>query len=89
MVAMNAADRRTRATETVLHRPGLMAPPVSARPVPGLMAISSRPGRGLMELHPSAPPFEWSRDGVAFLWLVALILALVVWVVLVGHGVKP
>jgi hypothetical protein len=30
-----------------------------------------------MEPDPNAPPFAWSRDGIAFLWLIALILALV------------
>jgi hypothetical protein len=42
------------------------------------MAIAVRPGRGFMEPHPDAPAFEWATDGVAFLWLVALILGFVV-----------
>jgi hypothetical protein len=42
------------------------------------MAIAVRPGRGFMEPHPDAPAFEWSRDGVGFLWLVVLILGFVV-----------
>ncbi|HEU5405995.1 MAG TPA: hypothetical protein VFU52_07915 [Gaiellaceae bacterium] len=50
------------------------------------MAIPARPGRGFMEPHPDAPAFEWSRDGVAFLWLVALILAFVVTASLLAHG---
>jgi len=50
------------------------------------MALPARPTRGLMELHPSAQPLEWSREGVTFLWLLALILALVLWIVLLGHG---
>ncbi|HET8558373.1 MAG TPA: hypothetical protein VFU52_07450 [Gaiellaceae bacterium] len=50
------------------------------------MAIPARPGRGFMEPHPDAPAFDWSRDGVAFLWLVALILALVVTASLLAHG---
>lgn len=67
-------------------KPGLMAPPIPHAPRPGLMAIPARPGRGFMEPHPDAPAFEWSRDGVAFLWLVALILALVVTASLLAHG---
>ncbi len=35
--------------------------------------MQSRPSRGFMEPDPNAPPFEWSRDGIAFLWLIALI----------------
>ena len=54
---------------------------------PGLMAAPPRSLRGLMEFHPSAPPVEWSRDGVAFLWLLALILALVLSLVLLGNGI--
>jgi hypothetical protein len=50
------------------------------------MAISARPGRGFMVPHPDAPAFEWSRDGVAFLWLVALILSFVVTASLLAHG---
>ena len=59
-------------------KPGLMAPPVPQRSGPGLMAIQATPARGFMVPHPDAPAFEWSRDGVAFLWLVALILAFIV-----------
>lgn len=59
-------------------KPGLMAPPVPQRLGPGLMAIQARPARGFMVPHPDVPAFEWSRDGVAFLWLVALILAFIV-----------
>ncbi|HJQ50822.1 MAG TPA: hypothetical protein VJ838_09945 [Gaiellaceae bacterium] len=50
------------------------------------MAIRARPARGFMTPHPDAPAFEWSQDGVAFLWLVVLILAFVVTVGLLGHG---
>jgi hypothetical protein len=67
-------------------KPGLMAPPLPQRSGPGLMAIAAQPGRGFMEPHPDAPAFEWSRDGVAFLWLVALILAFVVSVGLLARG---
>jgi hypothetical protein len=50
------------------------------------MAIQVPPARGFMAPHPDAPAFEWSHDGVAFLWLVALILAFVVTVGLLAHG---
>lgn len=50
------------------------------------MAASSQPPRGLMEFHPSAAPVDWSRDGVAVLWLVAVILALVLSIALLGNG---
>jgi hypothetical protein len=40
-----------------------------------------------MELHSGAAPFEWSQDGVTFLWLLVLILAFVLSIVLLGHGV--
>lgn len=46
-----------------------------------------RSASGLMQLHPNAEPFAWSRDGVAFLWLVALVLSLVLSIVLLGHGI--
>ena len=59
-------------------RPGLMAPPIPQRSEPGLMAIQARPGRGFMVPHPDAPAFDWAHDGIAFLWLVALILGCVV-----------
>jgi hypothetical protein len=45
-----------------------------------------RPGRSFMAPHPHAQSFDWSRDGVAFLWLVALILGLVVWIGLLAQG---
>lgn len=67
-------------------KPGLMAPPVPQRSGPGLMAIQGRPARGFMVPHPDAPAFEWARDGIAFLWLVALILAFLVSVGLLEHG---
>jgi hypothetical protein len=66
-------------------KPGLMAPPIPQRSGPGLMAIQGPPGRGFMVPHPDAPAFEWSRDGIAFLWLVALILGFIVAVGLLGH----
>jgi hypothetical protein len=50
------------------------------------MAIQGRPARGFMAPHPDAPTLEWSRDGVGFLWLVALILAFIVTVGLLSHG---
>ena len=39
-----------------------------------------------MEPDPNAPPFEWSQDGVVFLWLIAFILALVLELQIVAHG---
>jgi len=63
-----------------------MSPATAVATGPGVMAAPSRSVRGLMEFHPSAPPVEWSRDGVAFLWLLALILALVLSLVLLGNG---
>lgn len=47
--------------------------------------MAARPGRGFMAPHPDAPAFDWSRDGIAFLWLVALILGFVVSVGLLGR----
>lgn len=67
-------------------RPGLMAARVTGTPGPGLMSIASRPGRGFMQPHPNAQGLDWSRDGIAFLWLLALILAFVLWIGLLGHG---
>lgn len=66
---------------------GVMSPPTGAVLGPGVMATHSRSGRGLMELHSGAAPFEWSQDGVTFLWLLVLILAFVLSIVLLGHGV--
>jgi hypothetical protein len=57
---------------------GVMSPPRSAEPGPGLMSMSmpSRLSRGLMEPAPNTSPFDWSRDGIASLWLIALMLRL-------------
>jgi hypothetical protein len=63
-----------------------MSPPIPARPAPGLMTMASRPVRPLMEPDPNAPVFDSSRDGVAFLWLVALILAFVLSISLLGQS---
>lgn len=49
------------------------------------MSTGVRSGRGLMEADPDLPPFEWHRDGVAFLWLIALIVAFVVWIGLLAQ----
>jgi hypothetical protein len=46
------------------------------------MAVPPRSGRGFMQPHPDLPSFAWSKDGVAFLWLVALIFGFVLWVAL-------
>jgi hypothetical protein len=50
------------------------------------MAMSARPGTGFMQPGPDGPALDWSRDGVAFLWLVALILGVVVRIALLAHG---
>jgi hypothetical protein len=63
-----------------------MSPARSAEPGPGLMWMPAPPSRGFMEPDPGAPPFEWSRDGLTFLWLVAFVLALVLEVELAVHG---
>lgn len=39
-----------------------------------------------MQPDPSVATFEWSRDGVASLWLLALILGFVLSIALLGHG---
>jgi hypothetical protein len=67
---------------------GVMSPPRSAEPGPGLMSMSmpSRLSRGLMEPAPNTPPFDWSRDGIALLWLIALMLAFVLEIGLVARG---
>jgi hypothetical protein len=57
--------------------PGLMSAPIPETPVPALMASAFRPGRRpLMQPDPNTP-FDRSRDAITFLWLLALILALV------------
>lgn len=66
---------------------GVMSPPRPIGSVPGLMSMSARPAPGFMQPDPSVLALDWSRDGVAFLWLVALILGVVVWVALLAHGV--
>jgi hypothetical protein len=68
------------------EQPGLMAAPVTARHVPGLMSTTYRPVRHLMEPDPDSPAFAWSRDGIALLWLVALTLACVVSIGALGQG---
>jgi hypothetical protein len=86
------SDVRPVATITDTHstsqtrRPGLMSAPIPDPPAPGLMSIGSRPVRPLMEPDPNAPVFDRSRDGIAFLWLVALILAIVLSVGLLGQS---
>jgi hypothetical protein len=59
-----------------------MSPPLPRRSARGLMAVPPRSGRGFMQPHPDLPSFAWSKDGVAFLWLVALIFGFVLWVAL-------
>jgi hypothetical protein len=67
-------------------RRGLMSAPVPERPAPGLMSMASRAVRPLMEPDPNAPAFDRSTDGIAFLWLVALILAFVLSISLLGQS---
>lgn len=81
---MNPAARRSPANEP--RRTGLMSAPVPHRSMPGLMSIGSGPVRPLMEPHPDAPAFDRSRDGIAFLWLVVLILAFVLSIGLLGQS---
>lgn len=65
---------------------GVMSPPPPRGSVPALMGMSARPGTGFMQPGPDGPVLDWSRDGVAFLWLVALILGVVVRIALLAHG---
>jgi hypothetical protein len=39
-----------------------------------------------MEPDPNVPAFEWSNHGIASLWLIALTLALVLWIGLIVRG---
>jgi hypothetical protein len=39
-----------------------------------------------MEPDPNVPPFEWRSHGIATLWLVALTLAFVLWIGLLGQN---
>jgi hypothetical protein len=64
----------------------VMSAPLPPAAGPGLMSTSWRSGRGLMEPDPNAPPFDWRRNGVAFLRLLALILAFVVWIGLLAQN---
>ncbi|HEY3549769.1 MAG TPA: hypothetical protein VGK69_01770 [Gaiellaceae bacterium] len=50
------------------------------------MSVTARSRRGFMQPDPSVATFEWSRDGVASLWLLALILGFVLSIALLGHG---
>jgi hypothetical protein len=75
-----------RTMRSAASQPGLMAARVTRTPEPGLMAIRSRPVRGLMVPDPTLASFDWSADGTAFLWLVALILAVALWIGLLGQG---
>ncbi|HJU37257.1 MAG TPA: hypothetical protein VJ716_07565 [Gaiellaceae bacterium] len=84
---MSLHPRRSRPAEAVLR--GTMSPPLPRRRVPGLMSVPARSRRGFMQPDPSGPTFDWSRDGVASLWLLALILGFVLWIAVVGHGIGP
>jgi hypothetical protein len=81
---MSPQPHPSRAAPAVYR--GVMSPPPPNGSVPGLMAMSARPGAGFMRPDPSRPALEWSRDGVSFLWLVALVLGVVVWIALLAHG---
>lgn len=58
----------------------------SERQQPGLMSSRSRYVRPLMEPDPDLPAWEWSSHGVASLWVVALTLALVLWIGLLAQN---
>ena len=69
----------------VSRQPGLMSPPTPPAFQPGLMSMPSRPDRPTTS-DPNGPSFEWSRDGVAYLWLLVLVLAFVLWIGLLAHS---
>lgn len=81
---MTSQPNRSRPAEAVLS--GTMSPPRPKRRVPGLMSVTARSRRGFMQPDPTVATFEWSRDGVASLWLLALILGFVLSIALLGHG---
>jgi hypothetical protein len=83
---MSSSTVERRVYEALPPSIGLMSAPLPAVAGPGLMSSSGRSGRGLMEPDPDLPPFEWRRDGVAFLWLLALIVAFVVSIGLFAQG---
>lgn len=64
-----------------------MSPPTPPGSVPALMSMPGRPARGFMRPDPNVATFDWSTDGVAFLWLLAVMLGFVLWVALLGHGI--
>src|ERR687888_110199 len=78
---LSSADRNwARVTDSVMSseaKPRLLCTAVSRQP--GLMSMPSRPDR-LTTSDPNGPSFEWSRDGVAYLWLLVLVLAFVLWI---------
>lgn len=63
-----------------------MSPPTPRGSTPALMSMPGRPGRGFMRPDPNLPSIDWARDGVAFLWLLALMLGFVLSVGLLTHG---
>lgn len=79
-------QRHQTPAATAVYR-GVMSPPRPNGSVPGLMSMSAPPVAGFMQPDPNSPALDWSRDGVASLWLVALVLGVVVWVALLAHGV--
>jgi hypothetical protein len=64
-----------------------MSPPKPKGSVAGVMSRPGRAARGVMQPDPDVAAFDWSKDGVAFLWLVAVMLGCVVWIGLLQHGI--
>jgi hypothetical protein len=65
-----------------------MSPPAPKGSVAAVMSIPGRSARGVMQPDPNIAAFDWSSDGVAFLWLVAVMVGFVVWIGLLEHGVS-
>lgn len=84
---MSSQPNRSHPAKAV--RRGTMSPPLPRRPLPGLMSVPARARRGFMQPDPSVATFDWAKDGVASLWLLALIFGFVLWIAVLGHGVGP
>jgi hypothetical protein len=83
---MKATMPERQVSETFPTTIGVMSAPLPPTAGPGVMSTSWRPGRGLMEPNPDLPPFDLRRDGVALLWLLALMVAFVVCIGLLAQG---